>query len=631
MVIFMNINNNSGFFYSDILNAGTDTAEIKIHGVKRWLALYNCNVYWMVPAVGSSLCDIPSHTQYLLWKTEDGFGIALPLISGDSKASLNGIDGGISISIQGGNPDDDPILYIEYGKNPYELTKSAMKVVSDKLGSFKLREEKHSPEFADYLGWCTWDAFYGAVDEQKVISGLESFKNAGFPLGFMILDDGSWDAYYDYLNSAHSHPEKFPRGLKALIDDAKQVYGLKRFGVWHCFEGYWAGIKPDGELAKTYKLIENEGNIRPWEAEEHISKLYLIDPEQAEDFYEEMHSYLHSQGADMLKIDGQSAMDLFTFGKIGQGSAMKKYQQAMQKSAQKYFGGEVIHCMSNSIDVAYNMQITNCWRNSYDYAPSDMKSQREHIYINAMNAMWSSMFSLPDWDMFQSHSAGAEFHAAARAISGGPVYICDYPGKQDFDIIWRLITSDGKTLRCVQPALPSADCIFEDCRYGSKLLKIFNMNKYSGVVGVFDCSSEAKRGTVSASDIVGLNGDSFCVYSVKKRSIATASANESIEVSVGDEGYELAHFIPIVNGIAPIGLTDKFNCPAAITALEYFDGGCRIELSDGGEIGIYCKTKPEQVALNGKSIDFEYSDESGLLKINSSVTGKNTVVINTDA
>lgn len=148
----MNINNNSGFFYSDILNAGTDTAEIKIHGVKRWLALYNCNVYWMVPAVGSSLCDIPSHTQYLLWKTEDGFGIALPLISGDSKASLNGIDGGISISIQGGNPGDDPILYIEYGKNPYELTKSAMKVVSDKLGSFKLREEKHSPEFADYLG-----------------------------------------------------------------------------------------------------------------------------------------------------------------------------------------------------------------------------------------------------------------------------------------------------------------------------------------------------------------------------------------------------------------------------------------------------------------------------------------------
>lgn len=331
----------------------------------------------------------------------------------------------------------------------------------------------------------------------------------------------------------------------------------------------------------------------------------------------------------MLKIDGQSAMDLFTFGKIGQGSAMKKYQQAMQKSAQKYFGGEVIHCMSNSIDVAYNMQITNCWRNSYDYAPSDMKSQCEHIYINAMNAMWSSMFSLPDWDMFQSHSAGAEFHAAARAISGGPVYICDYPGKQDFDIIWRLITSDGKTLRCVQPALPSADCIFEDCRYGSKLLKIFNMNKYSGVVGVFDCSSEAKRGTVSASDIVGLNGDSFCVYSVKKRIIATASANESIEVSVGDEGYELAHFIPIVNGIAPIGLTDKFNCPAAITALEYFDGGCRIELSDGGEIGIYCKTKPEQAALNGKPIDFEYSDESGLLKINSSVNGRNTVVIDT--
>ncbi len=592
------------------------------------LALYNCNVYWMVPAVGTVLRDIPLHTQYLLWQTDNGFGIALPLISGDAKASLHGADAGIGIGIQGGKPGDEPILYVEYGNDPYELTKSAMKAVSAELKSFKLREEKLRPEFADYFGWCTWDAFYGAVTEQDVITGLESFKNAGFPLGFMILDDGSWDAYYDYLNSAHSHPQKFPRGLKALISDAKQVYGLKRFGVWHCFEGYWAGIKPDGELAKKYRLIENEGNIRPWEDEEHISKLYLIDPEQAEDFYEGIHSYLHSQGADMLKIDGQSAMDLFTYGKTGQGSAMKKYQRAMQKSARKYFNGEVILCMSNSIDVAYNMQFTNCWRNSYDYVPSDMKSQREHIYINAMNAMWSSAFSLPDWDMFQSHSAGAEFHAAARAISGGPVYICDYPGKQNFDIIWRLITSDGKTLRCVQPALPSADCIFEDCRFGSKPLKIINMNKYSGVVGVFDCSSEAKCGTVSANDVCELEGGSFCVYFVKKRSLITVSSSRSVDVELGDDGYELLHFIPIVNGVAPVGLTDKFNCPAAITELEYFKGGCRIELSDGGNIGAYCRKKPKGVYLNGRPTDFEYSDASGLLKINSPVKGKNIVEIN---
>lgn len=617
----------SGFTYSDILNPDSGSAVIKIGEAQKWLALYNRNVYWMVPAVGDSLCDIPSHTQYLLWQTEDCFGIALPLISGDAKTSLSGGADGIIIKIQGGRPGDEPILYIEYGKNPYELTKSAMKAVSAKLGSFKLREEKHSPEFADYLGWCTWDAFYGAVDEQKVISGLESFKSAGFPLGFMILDDGSWDAHYDYLNSARSHPEKFPRGLKALIDDAKQTYGLKRFGVWHCFEGYWAGIKPDGELAKTYRLIENEGNIRPWEVEEHISKLYLIDPEQAEEFYEELHSYLHSQGVDMLKIDGQSAMDLFTLGKTGQGSAMKKYQRAMQKSARKYFNGEVIHCMSNSIDVAYNMQITNCWRNSDDYVPSDMKSQRGHIYINAMNAMWSSTFSLPDWDMFQSHSAGSAFHAAARAISGGPVYICDYPEKQDFDMLRRLITSDGKTLRCVQPALPAADCLFEDFRCGSKPLKIFNMNKFSGVIGVFDCSSEAKHGTVSASDIVGLDGESFCAYSVQKHSLMTVSSNEIIDIDLGDEDYELLHFIPIVNGIAPIGLTEKYNCPAAITSLEYFDGGCQIELSDGGEIGIYCRKKPESITLDGEPTDFEYSEDSGLLKMKSSANGKNTIVL----
>ena len=29
----------------------------------------------------------------------------------------------------------------------------------------------------------------------------------------------------------------------------------------------------------------------------------------------------------------------------------------------------------------------------------------------------------PDWDMFQSLHPAAEYHASARAISGGPIYV----------------------------------------------------------------------------------------------------------------------------------------------------------------------------------------------------------------
>lgn len=33
-----------------------------------------------------------------------------------------------------------------------------------------------------------------------------------------------------------------------------------------------------------------------------------------------------------------------------------------------------------------------------------------------------------DWDMFSSRHVAADIHAAARAVSGGPVYVSDAPG-----------------------------------------------------------------------------------------------------------------------------------------------------------------------------------------------------------
>lgn len=612
---------------------GKQSKPIKIENCTDWLALYNCNVYWVVPASGKSASDIPASTQYLLIREADGsYTVMLPLICGDMKASLRGCGDGVVVEVQGALSGEEPesaeLLYVAHGTDPYKLSENAVKEVSRRLGSFKARDEKHIPEFRDYLGWCTWDAFYGAVDEEKVIMGLESFKKADFPLGFMILDDGSWDTYYDTLNSAAANPNKFSDGLHGLIKNAKENYGIKIFGIWHCFEGYWGGIKPDGEVAKKYSLIKNEANIRPWEEKEVIQDIYLIHPDEAERFYEELHSYLHGEGVDMLKIDGQSAMDLFTKGKIGQGGAMKKYQRAMQKSAEKYFGSRVIHCMSNSNDVAYNMLTTNCWRNSYDYAPKDMKMQQEHIYINAMNAMWSHTFSVPDWDMFQSHSAGAEIHAAARAISGGPIYVCDCPGKQDFGILERLVTSDGKTLRCDAYALPTEDCLFVDHRREKKLLKIYNYCGSVGVLGIFNCCCDEKiAGELSARDIPDLDGERFAVYFNRTGKLISAGKTDTLRAEITGSEYELVSFSPITNGIAPLGLIDKYNNSAAIISLAETDRGVTAKIRDGGRIGFYCEKEPVKVLCCGEKAEYIFDGDTGMLIVNSDKSGINTVEI----
>jgi raffinose synthase len=89
-------------------------------------------------------------------------------------------------------------------------------------------------------------------------------------------------------------------------------------------------------------------------------------------------------------------------------------------------------------------------------------------------------FIHPDWDMFQSTHPCAEFHAASRAISGGPIYVSDAVGKHNFPLLKRLALPDGSILRCEYHALPTRDCLFEDPLHdGNTMLKIWNLNKVS--------------------------------------------------------------------------------------------------------------------------------------------------------
>ena len=53
-------------------------------------------------------------------------------------------------------------------------------------------------------------------------------------------------------------------------------------------------------------------------------------------------------------------------------------------------------------------------------------------------------------------------HAAARAISGGSVYVSDFPGIHDYDILRQLVLPDGTILRGLLPGRPTRRCLFSD-------------------------------------------------------------------------------------------------------------------------------------------------------------------------
>jgi raffinose synthase len=82
------------------------------------------------------------------------------------------------------------------------------------------------------------------------------------------------------------------------------------------------------------------------------------------------------------------------------------------------------HCCDSLLLVG-RMRDTAVARVSDDFYPRDPASSSPHIAACAYNSMFLGALLQPDWDMFHSHHPAAQIHAAARAVSGGAVYVSD--------------------------------------------------------------------------------------------------------------------------------------------------------------------------------------------------------------
>ena len=459
-----------------------------------------------------------------------------------------------------------------------------------------------------------------SVDERKILAGLRSFARGGVPLGFLLIDDGWFDAEgLYYLNSMSEKREKFPHGLAGLVRMAQDKFGVGMVGVWHALPGYWGGIKPDGPIGRAHRLVHNRANVRPWD-KTGPAPVHLIHPDEAARFYHDFYRWLRSQGISMVKVDAQGWLEYFTAGKLGRVSTMRAYQEAMQGAAAVHFEGEVLHCMSNGNDVAYNMAVTSGWRNSQDYMPhAGPEVQQRHIYANAYNSLWSSQFAQPDWDMFQSHGPMPLYHAVARAISGGPVYVTDLPGKQDFALLKRLCTSYGCVLRCEQPALPADDCIFTDPMAEPVPLKIVNRHLGIGVLAAFHCcpGERPARGAFGPADVRGIDrARRYAVLDQLTGGLRTVTPRQRVKLELAPRSCALYTISPVEGGMAALGLLDKLNGAAAIE--EWcMDAAGRMActLRDGGRIGFWCKRRPARVRVNGRAVRGRYDEPSGLLTL----------------
>ncbi|MDD4923137.1 MAG: Sip1-related alpha-galactosidase, partial [Bacteroidales bacterium] len=201
-------------------------------------------------------------------------------------------------------------------------------------------------------------------------------------------------------------------------------------------------------------------------------------------------------------------------------------------------------------------------------------------------------------DMFESNNTYGYYHAIARAISGGPVYITDIPGKQNFDVLWPLIDKNGYILRADQPALLTEDCLFQ--LQDNKPLKAFSFSGNSGLMAVFNAAdADSVKGTVSPADVQGLSNEMFAVYEFFSKEVIIMKLNEKKPIKLNRMGCQYYHFVPLKKGVALIGLVNKYNAPKTILSSNISDNKIEVRLLEGGLFKAVLPSKPKGAMVNG--------------------------------
>ena len=598
----------AGFFFDEMPGFKTG---VEIWRYKPWNS-------WTKPLRVSSPAGLHDwDVQFFYWKYDDGlYGAAIPLSGNGYRTTLGSEKGKFgckSLTYTNDAPSSDiPMMAIGFGEDPYQLFESLYSAGLEMMGkSENMRVKKTYPEPLEYIGWCTWNSSQNGknLDEEHLLQGAATFTDNKFPLGWLLIDDGWFDHTGTRLNAFTPNEEKFPNGFKPLTSKLKSQYGLKYVGIWHAYDGYWNGINPDSKLGERYK-----GELFTWTQKERVDveskavSYSFIKPQSdsLKAFYDQWHKYFLNEGFDFVKVDNQLVSERMSVDTYPVDLIAVKMHEALYASVFKNFNGAIINCMDMTNEAFYNFGNSAIARTVEDYFPErdggvgyklEKGGPAAHVLMALYNSLYFSQMVYTDFDMFESNNTYGAYHAAARAISGGPVYVTDTPGKQKFDVLWPLVDARGRIIRADRPAMLTEDCLFQ--LQDNKPLKAFSFAGNAGLLAVFNAAdADQVEGTVSPSEINGLKGESFAGYEFYSNELIVMKKNEKKKITLNRMGNKYYNFVPIENGVALIGLVNKYNAPKTILSYKVEKDKIEVHLMNGEVTSVVKSVDNGEMSVN---------------------------------
>ncbi|KAL4754140.1 hypothetical protein BDW72DRAFT_147970 [Aspergillus terricola var. indicus] len=612
--------------------------------MSRFFALARVETSWLGPRQGKDKLSVIEDAILFSFLRTDGVHVVLLGVTVNDTITVleSGQVGEVIIKSQNDNATPSRFQVLAAAAGDFEIATSALMYEARKLVRPYENIAQGGPrtqwlsEWYDGLAYCTWNGLGQDLSEEKILSALDDLKTAGIRIRTLIIDD-NWqsldnegaDSWHRGWTQFEANSKAFPNGLaKAVSTVREQHRNIEYIVVWHALFGYWGGISPEGSLAAIYKTREVTltSTTRP--------SMLTIDPSEIQRFYNDFYAFLSRSGISGVKTDAQSFLDLLA-NPEDRRSYANAYQDAWTISSLRHFGSKVISCMSQIPQTIFHSQLptnkpTIVVRNSNDFFPDIDDSHTWHVFCNAHNALLTRYLNvLPDWDMFQTNPANrpdyASFHAAARCISGGPIYITDKPGQHDIQLIKQMTAStiQGTTITLRPDIAARTLDMYHDIREGN----ILCVGTYhgragsgSGIMGAFNVSNEVKSVIIPVADFPGIyDNQEETGYIVRAhrtgRVVERLHASSTVSVTLNQRRWEVLTAYPVktltfaVNSkgkeneqnmttvevsvdVAILGLLRKMTGVAAIVSSDiYIENTGRLRVDVGikalGVLGIY--------------------------------------------
>jgi hypothetical protein len=460
---------------------------------------------------------------------------------------------------------------------------------------FILRKNKKRPEWYDSLGYCTWNAFYQSVAPDFVEDTFKWMQENHFDrIKYMILDDGWQDTNVKKQLISLYPNSKFPN-MKTFISHLKSSYGLRWFGAWIAFYGYWEGMDKESTRMKEFKRELFDGNYAiPSPLRTTGTSVWIR-------YYQNMKSW----GIDFTKVDNQVGLYRALLDKYPLDFGAQANHHMVEGAAYQ-FGMDVLNCMAMIPESYFNWYNSNVARVSDDYYPFKKNLALRQMRQLAYNTVVFRNFCYPDFDMFYTFDEGISYPLALMHVVGGsPIYFADPPEESKLDLLMKLSYKNGKIPMADEPCWIPNKYFYTNVEQDSPVV-IQNVETIDGVgavtmLGIFNCAQNQKdiQATINLTDVGLDKSESYIMCCIKNENPPTflkITGDYKFEQKLASlDGYLLL-CIPFQTPLMPIGLDEIFNEIRGIDSFKRIDkADWSIKLQDTGIVRLWHEFNEEEL------------------------------------